>query len=196
MTKTRRILISLASNTYYQLVLLSLIPAIFIVVLFYALKGSSPKTKIRLTCELLLIGILVFCFSFLILFLIHLGFQIHSEVWDHCKETIPDEKAYTRFLIPAISLLSLAVLFLSCGKFFKVKLTKLKRTVLLFFCLMPIVLAAFFIVIERELNSWLIIRYGIISALPCLLLNSAALLIGKPLLLVFNQILYRFNLLP
>jgi hypothetical protein len=61
---------------------------------------------------------------------------------------------------------------------------------------MPIVLAAFFIVIERELNSWLIIRYGIISALPCLLLNSAALLIGKPLLLVFNQILYRFNLLP
>jgi len=196
MTKIEQILTNLASNSYYNLVLISLVPAIFTVVLFYALKGSSPKTKIRLTCELLLIGILVFFFSFLIFFLIILGFRELSELSDHVRKTIPDEKIYIRFLVPGISLLGLAVIFISCAQFFKIKLTKFKRIALLILCFLPILLAAYIIAIESELNNWLIVRLGIISALPSLILNSATLLIGKPLLLVFNQILYRFNLLP
>jgi hypothetical protein len=189
-------LIKLASNIYYNLVLISLVPAFFTAILFYTLKSSPPKTKIRLTCELVLIGFIVFCFSFVILFLINHGFQLLSEVSDHVRKTIPGEKVYTRFLVPSITLLSLAIIFISCAPFFKAKLTKLKRIVLLILCLIPMVLAAFTIVIEPELNNWLIIRLGIISALPCLLLNSSSLLIGQPLLLVFNQLLYRFHLLP
>ncbi len=189
-------LITLASNTYYNLVLISMVPAFFVMVLFTALKRSSPKTTIRLTGELVLIGIIVFCFSFLIIFLVKRGFQEPSEVSDHVRKTIPDEKAYIRFLVPGITLSSLVVLFISCAQFFKVKLTKLKRIALLILCFMPIVLAAFIIAIAPELNNWLIIRLGIISSSPCLLLNSSSLLIGKPLMIVFIQLLYRFYLLP
>ena len=186
----------LASISYYDIVLISLVPAFFIMVLFTALKRSSPKTTIRLTGELVLIGIIVFCFSFLIFFLINLGFQELSELSDHVRETIPDEKVYIRFLVPGISVLSLVVIFISCAQFFKIKLTKFKRIALLILCFMPILLAVFVILIEPEFDKWLVIRLGIISTLPCFILNSTSILVGNRLLEVFVELLYNFHLLP
>ena len=185
-----------ASNTYYNLILISLLPTFLIVTVFWALKTSLPKTKIRLIRELLSIGIMVFCLSFFIFYLIDYGLSELFEVSDHVRETIPDERTYGRFLVPAITILSWAAFFISLAKFSKVELTKLRRIVLLILCFLPIALAAFTIVIEPKLNNWLIIRLAIISSLPCWILNSFAILTGKTLSQLIITVLYRLHLLP
>ena len=189
-------LTKLASNTYYNLVLVSIIPTLLIIVYFAIVKSSLPKTKIRLISELILIGTMVFCSSFFILYLLNYGLSELSEVSDHVREIIPDERTYRRLLVPAINISSLAVLFVSLAHFFREQLTKLRRVLLLILCLLPIALAVFILVIEPKLNNWLIIRLAIISSLPCWILNSSAILIGKALGKMIIMLLYRMHLLP
>jgi hypothetical protein len=186
----------LAYNIYYNLTLISLVPTLFVVILFFGLKRSVSKPRIRLIGELVSIGIIAFCFFLLLFFLVNKSFQDLYEISDHVREIMPDEKKYRRFLVPGISFLSWTVLFVSCAQFFNIKITKLKRIVLFVLCSMPIILAAFTIVIEPKLDNRLVIRLGIISSLPCWLINSSALLIGKTLIEVLIVFLYRCHLLP
>ncbi len=185
---------NLASNIYYNLILISLLPTFLALVFFTAIKISLPnKKKIRLIIELLFISILVFCLSFIFVGIMHWGFSELFKVSDHVRGTISYTKTYRRFFVPAITILGLGVFIISFSLFSK---AKFKRILLLIFCLLPMALALFTLIIEPQLNNWLIIRLAIISSLPCWIVSCPVILTGINLWQMATALLARMHLLP
>ena len=185
---------NLASNIYYNLILISLIPTFLTLVYFVSIKISiSNKKKTRLIMELLFISILGFCGSVFFFGIMHWAFSELFKVSDHVRDVIPYTRTYRRFFVPTIFLLSWGVFIISFSLFSK---TKFKRILLLILCLLPIALALFTLIIEPQLNNWLIIRFAIISSLPCWIVNCPVILTGENLWQMATKLLLRMHLLP
>jgi len=164
--------------------------AIPIAVIVYLVRKKSPasfsktdnffirhKVTLRKAIDVLLICIILFCWLFPYFLFRDVFFYLSSPESIRIENIMFDDEL---LLISLIPLSGQSGFFLGLISLFQSNLTKTKRIILLFACLIPIVLTVILLMTVKTLNLWSIVRLCLYGSIFSWLINSPAIFLNKP----------------
>jgi hypothetical protein len=161
-----------------------------IAVIVYLVRKKSPasfsktdnffirhKVIIRKALDIFLICTILFCWLLPLSFAGDI-FRFFSPTESFRPETQQLDQAI--LLIPLIILSGQSSLLLGLISVFHTNLTKTKRIILLFACLLPVVFTLLLLLTDKTLGSWSIIRLCILNSFLSWIVNASAIFTNKP----------------
>jgi hypothetical protein len=157
---------------------------------FLSRRREAVMETVTTAADVLVIGTVLLCGIFLVYTL-----REDLRVW-----SAPSKPPAIRAMAIQILLVDMIVwsgitgLLIGALSFFKSKITRLKRAVLLILCLFPLLFTLPALLIDRLGNPWLMIELGLIFSAPGWIENGSTVLIGQPLPDIIWRAMRRFHL--